>query len=152
MSSPEEEEERRGRVLISKQSLWSRQRCYYYYYYHHPSLSSFDFNQVLNTSIVAPPERFLLFFLPLSNYGMLWALRDSVPRRLVEFAPFWGGGRDFGRPQPRGDRCGSLRGYEFEEGPGGSVLQVIGVRGRKDSDEFDVKKFIKIIIPRRLYL
>ena len=124
MSSHEEEEERRGRVLISKQSLWSRQRCYYYYYYHHPSLSSFDFNQVLNTSIVAPPERFLLFFLPLSNYGMLWALRDSVPRRLVEFAPFWGGGRDFGRPQPRGDRCGSLRGYEFEEGPGG-----IGVTG-----------------------
>lgn len=54
-------------MLISKQSLWSRQRCYYYYYYHHPSLSSFDFNQVLNTSIVAPPERFLLFFLPLSN-------------------------------------------------------------------------------------
>ena len=113
-------------MLISKQSLWSRQRCCYYY--HHPPPSP-DFNQVLNTSIVAPgevPHAFSSFFLFLtvSNHGtvtvrMLWALRDSVPRRLVEFAPFWRGGRDFGRARgATGAPRGSLRGYEFEEGIG----------------------------------
>lgn len=132
-----------GRVFISKQSLWSRQRCCYYHY--HPS-PSFDFNQVLNTSIVAPPERGssrLPFFLfTVSNYGtvnrparMLWALRDSVPRRLVEF---WRGGRDFGHPSPH-DRCatGIVKGLWIRGRAGGSVLPVIGVWGRKDSDEFE---------------
>lgn len=53
-------------MLISKQSLWSRQRCCYYYHHRPPSP---DFNQVLNTSIVAPGRGSsrLLFFLPLSN-------------------------------------------------------------------------------------
>lgn len=66
MSSLEEERREVGRMLISKQSLWSRQRCCYYYHHRPPSP---DFNQVLNTSIVAPGRGSsrLLFFLPLSN-------------------------------------------------------------------------------------
>lgn len=168
MSSLEEERREVGRMLISKQSLWSRQRCCYYYHHRPPSP---DFNQVLNTSIVAPGRGSsrLLFFLPLSNrieprhgyctnaLGLARLCSPSIGwiRSVLERRKrFWS--------RTRGDRCatGIVKGLWIRGGIGVTGYWRVRKEGQWwirvfyiflsfSSSTYIMKKFIKIIVARR---